>query len=170
MNLPMNTTDLWLVGLTAVTLLNFILVIVLSVQKSKLRRQLKRWQGIHETADLDAIYDRTLKRVEAADEVLANLSASVHAVELALRTKVSTPKVTRYNAFSDTGSDLSFSVALVDDTQTGIVMSSIYGREESRTYGKPVVNGQSSYPLTDEEAEVLSVAPSASGRRPVKTV
>ncbi len=170
MNLPLNTTDLWLLGLTALTILNLILVVVLSAQKSKLRRQLKRWQTIHETADLDAIYERTLKRVENADEVIANLTASMHALELAVRTKVSTPKVKRYNAFSDTGSDLSFSVALVDDTQTGIVLSSIYGREESRTYGKPVVNGESAYPLTDEEADVLSLAPSASGRRPVKTV
>lgn len=165
MNFSQDTTTLWLFGLTLFALLNFILVIVTMVQKSRLRRQLKHWQGIHSTADLEEVYDRTLYRVDKTDETIRDIQADIHALELALRTKVSTPRVKRYNAFSDTGSDLSFSVALVDDTQTGVVLSSIYGREESRTYGKPVIEGQSSYPLTEEETAVLDGKPIVKGKQ-----
>lgn len=63
--------------------------------------------------------------------------------------------VVRFNAFQDTGSDLSFAVAYLDAHKNGVVISSIYGREESRTYAKPVVNGTSTYQLSEEEQESI---------------
>jgi hypothetical protein len=67
-------------------------------------------------------------------------------------------RIVRFNAFEDTGSDLSFAVALLDADYNGVVLSSIFGRNESRTYAKPVVAGQSSYFLTNEEKEALDMA------------
>ena len=64
-------------------------------------------------------------------------------------------RVLRYNAFDNTGSDLSYSVALVDEENNGVVLSSIYGREENRCYAKPVIAGKSQYVLSKEEQEVL---------------
>lgn len=156
MNLPLDTVILWLLGVSVFVLIMFILIVALFSQNARLKKRVKHWQGIHSSADLENVYQRTVDRVEAQGEELRNLEAALHGLEAAVRTKVGTPRVKRYNAFSDTGSDLSFSVALVDDTQTGVVLSSIYGREESRTYGKPVVDGHSSYPLTEEEMDVLS--------------
>jgi len=51
--------------------------------------------------------------------------------------------VVRYNAFDDVGSDLSFSIALLDDNDNGVVISGIYSRESSTTYAKKIVNGTS---------------------------
>ncbi len=64
----------------------------------------------------------------------------------------------RYNAFNDMGSDLSFSVALLDDRLNGFVITSIYGRNESKTYAKPIVKGDSNYPLSVEEIQALDRA------------
>jgi hypothetical protein len=61
----------------------------------------------------------------------------------------------RYNAFPDTGSDQSFSVAMLDADGNGLVLSSLYGRTETRTYAKPVQGGKSTYPLSDEETAAL---------------
>jgi hypothetical protein len=61
----------------------------------------------------------------------------------------------RYNAFRETGSDLSFSLALLDRNQNGVVLTSIYGREESRCYGKPILNGESAHFLSEEETQAL---------------
>lgn len=58
----------------------------------------------------------------------------------------------------DMGSDLSFSVALLNDKNTGILITSIYGRDENRIYLKPVVEGVSKYTLSPEELEVLKKA------------
>lgn len=64
----------------------------------------------------------------------------------------------RFNAFSNTGSDLSFAVALLDHHGDGVVLSSIYGRNESHAYAKPVSKGVSSYNLSDEERQAINKA------------
>ena len=66
--------------------------------------------------------------------------------------------VVRFRAFEDTGSDLSFAVALLDSEDNGVVLSSLFGRTESRVYAKPVEHGASSYLLSTEENEALSKA------------
>jgi len=66
--------------------------------------------------------------------------------------------VVRYNPFSGIGSNQSFSVALLDGNNDGIVITSLYAREGNRVYGKPVKNGQSEYSLSDEEKKAISKA------------
>lgn len=66
--------------------------------------------------------------------------------------------VVRYDAFGDMGGRLSFSAAIIDDTGDGIVMSSIHGRGESRTYAKGVVGGDADATLTPEERQALAAA------------
>ena len=66
--------------------------------------------------------------------------------------------VVRYDAFRDLGGLLSFSISMLDDRGNGLVMSSIYGRSESRTYAKPIVERDSSYLLSPEEKEAIRLA------------
>jgi hypothetical protein len=66
--------------------------------------------------------------------------------------------IIRYNAFNDVGSNLSYSIALMDNDDNGIVLSGLYGREVSTTYAKPIESGQSFYILTGEEEEAIAVA------------
>ncbi len=61
----------------------------------------------------------------------------------------------RYNAYKDTGSNLSFALALLNEKDTGIVLNGIYGRDTSNIYAKPVVNGKSEYALSKEEEEAI---------------
>ncbi|NLJ79337.1 MAG: DUF4446 family protein, partial [Tissierellia bacterium] len=64
----------------------------------------------------------------------------------------------RYNAFADMGSELSFSIAFLDDHRNGFVLSSIHGRENSTCYAKSVENGKSKYPLSAEEIQAIDRA------------
>ena len=63
--------------------------------------------------------------------------------------------VVRYDAFEDMGGKLSFSIAMLDENGDGIVLTSIYGRNENRTYAKAVRAGRSSHVLSNEEGEAL---------------
>lgn len=67
-------------------------------------------------------------------------------------------EVIRFNAFDDTGSDLSFAVAMLDSFGDGVVISSLFARDETRTYAKPVSKGQSTYKLSEEEKQVIGRA------------
>jgi hypothetical protein len=66
--------------------------------------------------------------------------------------------ILRYNAFSDQGSDLSFSLAIVDEKLNGVVISGLHSREESLVYAKPLKEGQSRYALSPEEKQAISLA------------
>ena len=57
----------------------------------------------------------------------------------------------RFTAFSEVGSDLSFAIALMDGSNNGFVLSSIFGREDNRFYAKPLENGVSKYRLSEDE-------------------
>ena len=61
----------------------------------------------------------------------------------------------RYDAFEDVGGRLSFSCALLDDQGSGVVLTSINGRQETRVYAKPVAQGTSSHNLSLEEEEAI---------------
>lgn len=70
----------------------------------------------------------------------------------------------RYDAFDDMGGRLSFSSALLDEQGNGVVITSINGRSETRTYAKPVQGGVSRHNLSDEEAQAVAAA--LSGQTP----
>ena len=64
----------------------------------------------------------------------------------------------RYNAYKDTGSNLSFALAILDNENNGFVLNGIYARDNSNIYAKPVVNGKSEYVLSNEEEEAIRKA------------
>jgi hypothetical protein len=66
--------------------------------------------------------------------------------------------VVRFDAFGDMGGRLSFAVAMLDDAGDGIVITSINGRSETRTYAKGVKAGASDQTLSPEEEQVISFA------------
>ncbi len=66
--------------------------------------------------------------------------------------------VVRYDAFGDMGGRYSFSAALLDDAGDGLMITSIHGRTETRTYLKGVVDGSSDIDLSPEEQQAMATA------------
>lgn len=64
----------------------------------------------------------------------------------------------RYNAYKDTGSNLSFALAILDDKNNGIVLNGIYARDTSNIYAKPIKEGKCEYALSKEETEAIEKA------------
>ena len=126
-------------------LIVFLLVMLVNMN-SKLRKLQWKYDYFTKgtTMDLDEVLTQTLEDVRSAEAKITALEKSRDDL-----------RVLRYNAFDNTGSDLSYSVALVDEENNGVVLSSIYGREENRCYAKPVIAGKSQYVLSKEEQEVL---------------
>jgi hypothetical protein len=73
--------------------------------------------------------------------------------------------VIRYDAFGDMGGRLSFTAALLDDAGDGLVLTSIHGRSEARTYAKGVKGGISEQSLSPEEEQAITLAMGGSGVR-----
>ncbi len=66
--------------------------------------------------------------------------------------------IVRYDALQEMSGQLSFSLALLNATGDGVVLSSINGRAETRTYAKPVMAGQGKPELSPEEAQAVQSA------------
>ena len=64
----------------------------------------------------------------------------------------------RYDAFGDMGGHLSWSLALLDETGSGVVLTSIHGRSEARSYAKSIADWRCDQPLSPEEDEALEQA------------
>jgi hypothetical protein len=69
--------------------------------------------------------------------------------------------VVRYDAFGDMGGHLSWSLALLDDGGNGVVLTSIHGRSEARTYAKNIDTWSCDQPMSPEEEEAVRYAKSA---------
>jgi hypothetical protein len=157
-NFLQTRADLVSTVVIALLVINLVVTLTLLISNARLKRKLRKWQSIHKTADLERVYDETLIEVASIAEQVKAFGERVRDVEAKMNQKISTARILRYNAFPEVGSDLSFSLALLDDEQNGVVLSSIYGRQESRIYAKPIVHGLSKYPLTEEEEHVLNEA------------
>jgi peptidoglycan hydrolase CwlO-like protein len=66
--------------------------------------------------------------------------------------------IVRFNPFSEVGGDQSFSIALLNENDDGVVITSLYTRQENRVYGKPIKNSQSEYSLSEEEKKAIEKA------------
>jgi hypothetical protein len=66
--------------------------------------------------------------------------------------------VVRYDAFGDMGGHLSWSLALLDDGGHGVVLTSIHGRSEARTYAKSITGWHCEQQLSPEELEAIENA------------
>jgi hypothetical protein len=101
------------------------------------------------------------QRIERLEQAVRMLNATDKRQQVLIDGSVRQVALVRFDAFEDVGGRLSFSCALLDDHGTGVVLTSINGRQETRVYAKPVTMGSSSYNLSTEEAEAIREAMAA---------
>ena len=99
-----------------------------------------------------------LSKIDQLEQAVRALHATDLRQQAQIEGSVRRVGVLRYDAFDDVGGRLSFSCAVLDEHATGVVLTSINGRQETRVYAKPVTAGQSSYNLSREEEEAIRQA------------
>lgn len=135
--------------------LGLIIFAVVIYRLGKLSNQYKTLMRGVEGKNLEQII---LKNTKTLEQVLLKLSIfedRLASVEEVSKKSVQRVGIVRFNAFSDTGGDLSYALALLDQEGNGVVISSIYGRDDARTYAKPLKQGKSSYQLSTEEEKAI---------------
>lgn len=108
--------------------------------------------------DLEKILLDLRDRQNSASKTFEELKARIKFLEDALPKDIRKVGLVRYNPFSDAGGDQSFALALLNDANDGVVISSLYGREVNRIYAKPIQGGVSQYQLTEEERTAIQNA------------
>jgi uncharacterized protein DUF4446 len=99
------------------------------------------------------------KKIAAGNpQDVAALRARVDALETASARNLQRVGFVRFNAFPDVGSELSYALAVVDGHGNGFLVSSIYSREEVRTYAKAIRGFAADKELSDEERRAIELA------------
>ncbi len=107
---------------------------------------------------LRGVLDGQATRIQRLEAAVRSLSATDRRQEVLIEGAVRHVGLVRYDAFEDVGGRLSFSCAMLDDHGNGVVLTSINGRQDTRVYAKPIVEGKSQYNLSIEEEEAIRQA------------
>jgi hypothetical protein len=144
-----------------VAFLFILITLLLAIRLRKIHRQLAIVRGDSKDADVLAILGRSLKQNQELDRRIDAVVAAVEEQADLRRLALQKVGLVRYNAFEEMGGQLSFSAALLDERGDGVVITSINGRTETRTYAKPIQGLDSTHNLSDEERKAISIAASS---------
>lgn len=145
-------------AVVVLVLLQFILIIVLFKAIGNIERRYRRMMRGVNNKNLEELVSSYLDKIDEANENSKNALNHSENLEEKMKKCIQKFAIIRYKAFEDIGSDLSFSIAILDDNDDGIIITGIYGRSESTTYAKPIDKGISRYELSEEEITVLNEA------------
>ncbi len=146
------------IAAAAVALLGLLLSVVVALRIRRMRRQ---YLALQDGGDGESFLEAVTRQGEAVTSLrseVESLRTDVQRLRVDLADAIRHVAVVRYDAFNDMGGRMSFSAALLDDAGDGVVISSINGRTETRTYAKGVKSGVSEAELSPEEVQVIGYA------------
>jgi len=158
MTLLNNVQPYIVIGLSIITFILLIIVLIIFKALNRLEsRYRKLTRGIN-NKNLEEIIVQYLDSMDEIKSLTENIRSEHRQIEDRIKGCMQKVSIIRYKAFEDVGSDLSFSVALLDYNNDGIILTGIYARNDSTVYAKPIDKGISRYDLSEEEKEVLNNA------------
>ena len=147
-----------IIGLAVITLLLFIITMVLLASVKKLEKKYRKMMRGVNNKNLEQALNDNLDNIEKALNKSQEAINECKNISQELKGCVNKVAIMRYKAFEDVGSDLSFSIAILDSYNDGVIITGIYSRHDSTTYAKPIDKGISRYDLSEEELHVLNEA------------
>ena len=158
MQIDRETADLLAVIGAVAGILGLLLGLAAQVRLSRLRKGYEVLQGSGRRDDFVTAVGRHISEVGELRGEVGRIRDNLGATRSDLADALRHVAVVRYDAFPDMGGRLSFSVALLDDSGDGLVLTAINGRSETRTYAKGIKAGKSEHSLSPEESQALSFA------------
>ena len=165
--MPSLTPQQLTVGLAVAALAALIaclLCLRVQMRLRSLRQEYAVLRGEQGPQDIFTIVGRCLDRLGAMEHRVDEVVASHEEIYAIVRYALSKFAVVRFDAFPDMGGQMSFSAAFVDENGDGLVITSINGRSETRTYAKAVRALSSVHNLSQEERQAIDAAMSGEGR------
>ncbi len=145
-------------GLIALVTLFIILLIIAFISLNKVEKKYRRMMRGVNNKNLEELLLNSLDSIDDIKEKNSEVIKICNATRALTESCIQKVAIIRYKAFENIGSDLSYSVAFLDANNNGVLLTSIYGRNESTTYAKPIDKGISRYDLSEEEERALHQA------------
>jgi len=146
------------VGALAVGLAGLILGVIAVVKMSRMHRSLALLEVVEGRETFIDVVARTVEDFADLQTEVGQLSGDLASTRQELAQALRHVSVVRYDAFGDLGGRFSFSAALLDDSGDGLILTSIHGRSETRTYVKGIHGGEADIELSPEERKAMDLA------------
>lgn len=147
-----------IVAMAVIIVILFILIIVLWKGLNRVEKRYRKLMKGMDNKSLEDLIVNELGKIDKAKEIADEALRISSEARKDMVECVQKVAIMRYKAFDDVGSDLSYSIALLDGHNDGVIMTGLYGRYDSTSYAKPVDKGISRYELSEEEKCVLEEA------------
>ncbi len=150
--------------------ISIIIAVYAFFQAKNLRAWRKNFGPAEHPENLEEIITSIVGKIKALETGQAVARAYSEQLEETLSHAVQKVGLIRFDSQADEGGNLSFSLAILDDHLTGIVITSLYGRTSNRVYSKRINQGNSESNLSDEERDAMFQAISSRSEQKQKSV
>lgn len=146
--------------ITELLILVLILIITISnsFRISKLIKKYEKFTKGYGEVDIETLVGKCIEKTNKITEKNKEIENQINKIERNMIHCIQKVGIVRFNAFDNVGSELSFSVALLDANDDGVVISGIYSRDNSTAYAKPITKANSKYALSAEEIKAIDEA------------
>jgi len=145
-------------GLAILVVLQYFMLAGQSGRINRLHKLLRSMLTGPEGEDLAAQLQRSMQESTSAYEQGQILQQQMQDLQATLKSCTQKCGIVRYDAYGDVSGQQSFSLAMLDGNHNGIIITALYGRHDTRCFGKTVNSGNAVQTLSDEEAEALAKA------------
>lgn len=147
-----------MIALAVICLISIILLIITLCKLKGLRRRVDALTRGKDTESMEDIMLNFFERIESLEDAEQKMHRDIREIKENLKITYQKTGLVKYDAFREMSGALSYSLALLDKENNGVLISSMYSREGCYTYAKDIVNGECKINLSEEEAEALKQA------------
>ena len=152
-------TETFLIIIAGINILLIILYICNLIKLNKINKNYKNFmKKLGNGNNIDEMLREYINKVEEVDNKNKDILEYCNRLDKNISLCIKKIGMVRYSAFKDTGSDLSFALALLNDNNDGVLLNGIYSREMSNIYAKQIKEGKTINKLTEEEERALEIA------------
>lgn len=144
-------------GLGVLVLILIVIITVNAVKMNKLKKRFEKFMS-KEDVNLEELLVQYTKKLNVLLQNEEEMQTSIEHMEKVIKDCIQKVGVVRYQAIQNMGADLSYTIALLNENDDGVVLNGIYGRDGCYTYAKPIKEGKSSYNLSEEEEQAIEKA------------
>lgn len=146
-------------GLMVVVIFQMVWLVVLSFMYRKQQQFLYILTKDVSKKDLKTILKNIVQSIRTIGNEIQRVDQNIDRIENHNSLHVQKVGFVRFNPYGDTGGDQSFCLALLNQYDTGILLTSLHSREQTRIYAKPIANGKADgIQFSKEESEAVSKA------------
>lgn len=147
------------IGILLILILLLLIISIVNASTiSKLKRKYKKLTRGIQNKNLEELF---LQNMDKIDYEISDIQKSRNEIKQIIKAQelcIQKTGFIRYNPFQEVGGDLSFSIALLNGLNSGIVITSLYSRSGSAVFSKKIENGECKSPLSDEEKVAINNA------------